>query len=337
MTARTGASSSKRIAKPDVPRKQSRRANLTLDSESVASDRQPDPTSRRRQTALPYSLSNSAQTPSIGLSPISTAVVQHALPASAWSSGSRGGQTHAYQYPRPSSASSHYTNHHAGARLPYSPSLGHFDDRPGGDSDSGAGGPNFSHIPGFPLNLEILADDAGSIMSSSTRVRGGPAQTSEAASRLFRKMRGAVGRAGITLDRSPRLTSKLQGLSKDYWMPDEDAKECYDCGSRFTAWRRKHHCRICGAHPLKTWQHLSPLIDARRTNLLQHLRQQPHTRRPPLFVRLHPRLQHLPGPARPRWRRRCIRGARGVGTAQSGDVVDPVVAESTPTGRRAEE
>lgn len=29
-------------------------------------------------------------------------------------------------------------------------------------------------------------------------------------------------------------------------MPDEDAKECYDCGSRFTAWRRKHHCRVCG-------------------------------------------------------------------------------------------
>lgn len=30
-------------------------------------------------------------------------------------------------------------------------------------------------------------------------------------------------------------------------MPDKDAKECYDCAVAFTSWRRKHHCRICGA------------------------------------------------------------------------------------------
>lgn len=29
-------------------------------------------------------------------------------------------------------------------------------------------------------------------------------------------------------------------------MDDENCKECYDCKSVFTAWRRKHHCRICG-------------------------------------------------------------------------------------------
>lgn len=56
-------------------------------------------------------------------------------------------------------------------------------------------------------------------------------------------------------DVAERPTRK-QGLSKDYWMPDEDAKECYDCGSRFTAWRRKHHCRICG----ETITHLQPLL-----------------------------------------------------------------------------
>lgn len=35
-------------------------------------------------------------------------------------------------------------------------------------------------------------------------------------------------------------------MSRDYWMDDELCKECYDCKSVFTAWRRKHHCRICG-------------------------------------------------------------------------------------------
>lgn len=38
----------------------------------------------------------------------------------------------------------------------------------------------------------------------------------------------------------------ISGLSRDYWMDDENCKECYDCESIFTTWRRKHHCRICG-------------------------------------------------------------------------------------------
>lgn len=38
----------------------------------------------------------------------------------------------------------------------------------------------------------------------------------------------------------------ITGLSRDYWMDDAKAKECYDCKSVFTTWRRKHHCRICG-------------------------------------------------------------------------------------------
>jgi 1-phosphatidylinositol-3-phosphate 5-kinase len=29
-------------------------------------------------------------------------------------------------------------------------------------------------------------------------------------------------------------------------MDDENCKECSDCQSVFTTWRRKHHCRICG-------------------------------------------------------------------------------------------
>lgn len=39
---------------------------------------------------------------------------------------------------------------------------------------------------------------------------------------------------------------RVAGLSRDYWMDDKNAKECYDCKSVFTTWRRKHHCRICG-------------------------------------------------------------------------------------------
>ncbi|KAF8584674.1 hypothetical protein K439DRAFT_1566358 [Ramaria rubella] len=73
-------------------------------------------------------------------------------------------------------------------------------------------------IPGFPI-----ADDARSIRTSgSTNLR-----RTASASKVIRRIRG-------------------EGLSRDYWMDDKNAKECYDCKSVFTTWRRKHHCRICG-------------------------------------------------------------------------------------------
>lgn len=42
----------------------------------------------------------------------------------------------------------------------------------------------------------------------------------------------------------PQLRSKL--LSRDFWMRDENAKDCFHCGEPFTTFRRKHHCRTCG-------------------------------------------------------------------------------------------
>ncbi|WWD18488.1 hypothetical protein CI109_102940 [Kwoniella shandongensis] len=76
---------------------------------------------------------------------------------------------------------------------------------------------NFSYVPGFPLPQ----DDTRSVRSL------GFVKKQNSVSRIIRRMRG-------------------EGLSKHYWMADEHCKECYDCKSVFTAWRRKHHCRICG-------------------------------------------------------------------------------------------
>lgn len=30
------------------------------------------------------------------------------------------------------------------------------------------------------------------------------------------------------------------------WMSDSNAKQCYECGEKFTTIRRRHHCRVCG-------------------------------------------------------------------------------------------
>lgn len=38
--------------------------------------------------------------------------------------------------------------------------------------------------------------------------------------------------------------SKL--LSKEFWMRDENARDCFHCGEPFSTFRRKHHCRTCG-------------------------------------------------------------------------------------------
>ncbi|KAM8858019.1 1-phosphatidylinositol 3-phosphate 5-kinase isoform 1-T1 [Synchiropus picturatus] len=48
-----------------------------------------------------------------------------------------------------------------------------------------------------------------------------------------------------------RLKEIMEGKSQDsdlkqYWMPDSQCKECYDCHEKFTTFRRRHHCRLCG-------------------------------------------------------------------------------------------
>ncbi len=59
-----------------------------------------------------------------------------------------------------------------------------------------------------------------------------------------------LDRDGPTLKRSlqARPISKLRSklLSKEFWMRDENAKDCFHCGEQFTTFRRKHHCRTCG-------------------------------------------------------------------------------------------
>ncbi|KAG9085391.1 1-phosphatidylinositol-3-phosphate 5-kinase, partial [Ceratobasidium sp. UAMH 11750] len=71
-------------------------------------------------------------------------------------------------------------------------------------------------IPGFSI-----PDDARSVRTTASNRRG------VSVSKVIRRLRG-------------------EGLSRDYWMDDEHCKECYDCKSIFTTWRRKHHCRVCG-------------------------------------------------------------------------------------------
>ncbi|XP_022098381.1 1-phosphatidylinositol 3-phosphate 5-kinase-like isoform X2 [Acanthaster planci] len=49
------------------------------------------------------------------------------------------------------------------------------------------------------------------------------------------------------VDRSGQIPQAYRDSDfKQYWMPDSQCKECYECSERFTTLRRRHHCRVCG-------------------------------------------------------------------------------------------
>ncbi|XP_059286492.1 1-phosphatidylinositol-3-phosphate 5-kinase FAB1B [Lycium ferocissimum] len=43
----------------------------------------------------------------------------------------------------------------------------------------------------------------------------------------------------------PRRTEQ-ESVSRDFWMPDQSCRVCYECDSQFTVINRRHHCRLCG-------------------------------------------------------------------------------------------
>ncbi|KAK6527111.1 1-phosphatidylinositol-3-phosphate 5-kinase [Arthrobotrys megalospora] len=63
-------------------------------------------------------------------------------------------------------------------------------------------------------------------------------KSSQASSKLFQN----EAKVGATL----RQLRQGKGLSRDFWMKDENCKECFICQRPFTTFRRKHHCRTCG-------------------------------------------------------------------------------------------
>ncbi|RUS80457.1 hypothetical protein EGW08_011773, partial [Elysia chlorotica] len=62
-----------------------------------------------------------------------------------------------------------------------------------------------------------------------------------------RTLTSVLTRLGSILDqRSTTPQTYKDSDFKQYWMPDSSCRECYDCGDKFTTFRRRHHCRICG-------------------------------------------------------------------------------------------
>ncbi|KAL8656963.1 MAG: hypothetical protein Q9226_002398 [Calogaya cf. arnoldii] len=50
----------------------------------------------------------------------------------------------------------------------------------------------------------------------------------------------------INISKSTFSQTRDRVLDKEYWMKDENARDCFYCGDPFSTFRRKHHCRTCG-------------------------------------------------------------------------------------------
>ncbi|KAL8948070.1 MAG: hypothetical protein Q9222_005710 [Ikaeria aurantiellina] len=71
---------------------------------------------------------------------------------------------------------------------------------------------------------------------------------------ITQSMMGRVPKQNVPSSKLPNLAynnkshfpQKNRVLSKQFWMKDENARDCFYCGDTFSTFRRKHHCRTCG-------------------------------------------------------------------------------------------
>ncbi|KAL5465581.1 hypothetical protein PMIN06_000482 [Paraphaeosphaeria minitans] len=95
-----------------------------------------------------------------------------------------------------------------------------------------------SHLPGFHPSRMSSSDGLSSVMTSTT-IR------SPAVPPIEEHQRPTIRPSGTMVHAAPsQVPRKL--LSREYWMRDENAKDCFNCGDAFSTFRRKHHCRTCG-------------------------------------------------------------------------------------------
>jgi len=93
-----------------------------------------------------------------------------------------------------------------------------------------------SHLPGYRPSRPTSSD--GDLSSVVTVAPDRPI-TFE----LPEGHRESKGRNSGVLPQNRRSQKGRQLLGKEFWMRDENAKDCFYCGNTFSTFRRKHHCR----------------------------------------------------------------------------------------------
>jgi 1-phosphatidylinositol-3-phosphate 5-kinase len=97
-----------------------------------------------------------------------------------------------------------------------------------------------SHLPGFRPSRASSSDGLSSIVTSSTVRNPTVAPIQE----IQRHVQARPAATRMSTNAFSQMRRKI--LDREFWMRDENAKDCFNCGDTFTTWRRKHHCRTCG-------------------------------------------------------------------------------------------
>ncbi|KAF2476692.1 uncharacterized protein BDR25DRAFT_339615 [Lindgomyces ingoldianus] len=95
-----------------------------------------------------------------------------------------------------------------------------------------------SHLPGYRPSRASSSDGLSSIITSTT-VRSPGIPPIEEAKQLPKPSSNNLPNNAFS-----QMRRKI--LDREFWMRDENAKDCFNCGDAFSTFRRKHHCRTCG-------------------------------------------------------------------------------------------
>lgn len=109
-----------------------------------------------------------------------------------------------------------------------------------------------SHLPNMPSSRLSSNDDAGTstVNSQLTTPLGTPLVASPNYNVGLQAKRQPLPKHWIEANaRNAVVPShiKRRVLDKEFWMKDENARDCFHCGNAFSTFRRKHHCRSCGS------------------------------------------------------------------------------------------
>ncbi|KAF2192109.1 hypothetical protein K469DRAFT_620091 [Zopfia rhizophila CBS 207.26] len=97
-----------------------------------------------------------------------------------------------------------------------------------------------SHLPGYRPSRASSSDELSSVITSTTVRSPGIPSIEE-----FKPF--AAGKpSSNNLPNNTFSQIRRKILDREFWMRDENAKDCFNCGDAFSTFRRKHHCRTCG-------------------------------------------------------------------------------------------
>lgn len=105
-----------------------------------------------------------------------------------------------------------------------------------------------SHLPGFSLSRVSSSETVGTSSLNTTMyqksINGGPSEDETLRKRNISQFKKPVKQGAERPNVNVMLSqTRSRILSKEYWMRDENARDCFYCGDSFSTFRRKHHCR----------------------------------------------------------------------------------------------